>query len=120
MGERCWITPSGDLVLYLSPREAGTVVSRHKAVVDSYKSDGIVPPDVWLELFAACRSVGSVSGSGTVPQRLDLSTWLSTKQVAQELGISDSAVRRKCRNRELIAQRRGKKWLVEPTQLTEA
>lgn len=44
-------------------------------------------------------------------------TWITTTQAAQQLGVTDRAIRKWCRNGRIPATRCGNRWLIHQRHL---
>lgn len=73
------------------------------------------------EVLTALRlaSLQHRSGTGTEsaaaqPNPQESNRWITSTQAAQQLGVTDRAVRKWCRNGRIPATRCGNRWLIQP------
>ncbi|MEZ0382167.1 helix-turn-helix domain-containing protein [Mycobacterium sp. pW045] len=62
------------------------------------------------------------SGSGTKPAAAqpkpqESNPWMTTTQAAEQLGVTDRAIRKWCRNGRIPAKRHGCRWLIHSRHL---
>lgn len=132
IGRECSVTFTGEDTLVVasalreqvarSERTHGTVPKR---LQDAFQSASVAAQGYAAERRSATSGFGS--GAGTTEFRLpigeaesalpaDRPEWITATQAAQRLGVSDSYVRRLCRQRRLRARRPdiGADWRIDP------
>lgn len=110
-----YIAPSGDVMV---PPEMARYVYESRGGLREFRArlGAGARPDL-LNLLEAIRSAGArwagadVGTSGAEPQE-QRREWVSTKEAARMIGISDSGVRKACRERRLDADSTSGPWLI--------
>lgn len=111
-----YIAPSGDVMV---PPELARHMYESRGGLREFRArlGAGARPDL-LNLLEALRFAGArwagadVGTSDAEPQR-QRREWVSTKEAAQMIGISDSGVRKACRDGRLVGVRtRGGPWLI--------
>ncbi|OZE81929.1 hypothetical protein CH304_12825 [Rhodococcus sp. 15-649-1-2] len=79
-------------------------------------------PDAYIA-FAALHLSALCSESGTKdaapqPHQTGLVHWVSTRQAAEQLKVTDRCVRKWCTTGRLHARHIGGRWIVDPTSIT--
>ncbi|WP_090359573.1 helix-turn-helix domain-containing protein [Mycolicibacterium fluoranthenivorans] len=67
--------------------------------------------------LAACRSDCGTSQVAAQKNTTQLDMWLSTKQAAKALNVTDRCVRNWCTTGRLHAQLVGARWLINPSSI---
>jgi excisionase family DNA binding protein len=106
-----------DVVLIVGARAAILAVWRENALRNGR---GSLPPDLvpLLDSLAACLAPPSfAAGSVAVPPFGDPAAsqprWISTREAADVIGVSEVAVRKACRQGRLVARPSGRGWRVD-------
>lgn len=81
-------------------------------------------PDAYIALaalhLAALRSDNGTNHVGAQPVKQELNTWMSTREAAKALNVTDRCIRKWCTTGRLHAQLVGARWLINPNSITLA
>lgn len=123
----------GPWAAYVIARDYGDELVRHAAALEASPTTAVLGRQLraavaqmreagrqQLEAHRASQGWGSVDGTAELPVADDRASsevppWmhLTVDQVAGKVGLSESYVRRLCRNEALPATKRGRQWLID-------
>lgn len=112
---------TGDGSVIIPPRIARWLEQNSGMTADRRIKLRDTDPDAYVALAALHLSALS-SDSGTkdaAPQSVsaNLNMWMSTKQAANALGVTDRCIRKWCTTGRLHAELVGARWLVDPNSI---
>ena len=113
------ITPDGSVIV--TPRIARWLDSKTGMTADRRILLRTTDPEAYTVLTALYLvAIGSANGTKTTAaqrNKRDYTEWVSTKEAATMLDVTDRCIRKWCTNGRVRARQVGGRWLVDPNSL---
>ena len=113
------ITSDGSVIV--TPRIARWLDSKTGMTADRRILLRTTDPEAYVVLTALyLASIGSANGTKTTAaqrDRQDYTQWVSTKEAATMLNVTDRCIRKWCINGRVRAKQVGGRWLINPNSL---